>query len=150
MATLHFEPAFDIRLDFALREKIGPLPGGGYVGLVTIASGTISGPRMQGKVVPHSGGDWATIRADGIVEINAQYVLETSDGTLIHMRNCGYVVPKSATAAPEDSTPTYFRLCPTFRTPAGPFDWLMRTVIVGSGERRTHPDHSLFNYFAVL
>jgi hypothetical protein len=50
-------------------------------------------------------------------------------------------------AAPRSS---YFRCTPYFRAPEGPHDWLNRTVIVGGGERKTNPDHSLFRYYAVL
>ena len=35
-----------------------------------------------------------------------------------------------------------------FETPPGKHDWLTRTIIVGSAERRT--DHSIFDYYAVL
>jgi hypothetical protein len=147
MATLRLEPVFNIRLDFDLRTTIGPLSGGGDLGLVTVAGGTIEGPRLTGRVVPHSGGDWANIRTDGVVEINAHYVLEASDGTLIHVHNRGYVVPQRVQP---DGRPSYFRVSPTFTAPRGPHDWLSRTLIIGSGERRTEPDHSLFNYYAVL
>lgn len=33
--------------------------------------------------------------------------------------------------------------------PAGPHAWPGRTLIVGAGERRTGPDHSVFTYYAV-
>lgn len=147
MDTPKLEHVFDISLNFDLRTQIGPLPGGGHVGVVTIAGGTIEGPKLTGRVVPYTGGDWANIRADGVVEINAHYVLEASDGTLIHVRNRGYVVPQRIQP---NNAPTYFRVSPTFKTPQGPHDWLTRTVIIGNGERRTNPDHSVFSYYAVL
>ena len=118
--------------------------------------GTVTGPRLSGRVVPCSGGDYAHIRPDGVVEINAHYLLEASDGTLIYVQNRGFIdrshpginVPGEAGA--DSSTPYYFRITPTFRTPIGPHDWLTRTVILGVGERHQEPDYSLFRYYAVL
>ena len=52
-----------------------------------------------------------------------------------------------------DSRPprnAYFRCTPYFRVPEGPHDWLNRTVVVGGGERKSNPDHSVFRYYAVL
>ena len=74
-------------------------------------------------------------------------MLEADDGTLIYIRNMGYIY------GPRDDRPGYFRCTPYFRAPEGPHDWLNRTVIVGGGLRRpgnaTQPDHTLFRYFSV-
>ena len=45
---------------------------------------------------------------------------------------------------------TYFSITPVFDTPPGPHDWLTRTVIVGKGRRYPNPDHTIFQYFAIL
>ena len=92
----------------------------------------------------YSGADWPVVRGDGIVELNAHYILQADDGTPIYIRNMGYVY------GPKGDRPGYFRCTPYFRAPAGPHEWLNRTVIVGGGERHTNPDHTLFRYYAVL
>jgi hypothetical protein len=58
----------------------------------------------------------------------------------------------AAPVAPGQAAPrsSYFRCTPYFRAPEGPHDWLNRTVIVGGGERKANPDHSVFRYYAVL
>ena len=63
--TLEF--AFRIKLKLGIRQKIGPMPGGWMRGFVSAAGGTIEGPRLNGRVVPDSGGDWATYRTDNAV-----------------------------------------------------------------------------------
>lgn len=150
--SLVFEHVFDIRIDFEERHIFGPTPEGCGQGYVPAAGGTITGPRLSGRVVPKSGADFATVRPDGVVVMNAHYMLEASDGALIYVNNRGYLVPapRSPDVDPRFAQPRYFRLTPTFKVATGPHDWLARTVIVGTGERHNDPDHSLFRYYAVL
>jgi hypothetical protein len=150
--TLEF--VFRIRLQLGIRQKLGPLPQGGLRGFVAAAGGTIDGPRLKGRVVPNSGGDWALYRPDDAVAFDARYMLEADDGALIYMQNRGYRHAPPETAArmealdPVDPSMYYMRLAPTFETPAGKHAWLMRTIIVGSAARQA--DHSIFDYYAVL
>ena len=144
-ADCSLEHVFDIEILFgADRTIVGPLPGGGSQGYTPPIGGTISGPKLSGSVVPHSGADYPLVRADGVIELNAHYMLKADDGTLIYIMNKGYLVPSG-----QGGQPSYFRITPYFRVPAGPHDWLMRTCIVGGGERRTDPDRSLFRYYAL-
>jgi len=95
------------------------------------------------------------IRTDGVVELNAHYMIRADDGALIYIRNLGYVHGLLERPG-HDPVPPYFRCTPYFRAPDGSHDWLNRTVIVGRGVRRpagegsSEPDHSLFRYYAVL
>ncbi|RIV80619.1 DUF3237 domain-containing protein [Aurantiacibacter xanthus] len=145
-ADCKLEHVFDVEVLFgADRAIFGPLPSGSSQGYTPAIGGTISGPRLSGKVVPHSGADYATVRVDGVIELKAHYLLEADDGTRIYIENKGFLVRP----APGDPQPSYFRLTPYFRVPQGPHDWLERTVIVGGGERRTDPDRTLFRYYAL-
>ena len=131
--------AFDIRLDFERRLVFGPVSGGASQGYVPLRSGIIRGPRLNGRVMDHSGADWATVRTDGVVETNAHYMLEADDGTPIYIQNRGYIY----NTQPGSPGPAYFR------APLGKHDWLNRTVIVGGGERHAEPDYTLFRYYSV-
>lgn len=149
---LRFMHAFDIRINFDKRWLIGPISGGANVGYTSIGEGsTVSGPRLNGKLVDYSGADWPIVRQDGVVELNAHYMIEAEDGARIYIRNMGYVHGPLP-----GSVPPYFRCTPYFRAPAGPHEWLNRTVIVGVGQRRPKlkpedpPDHSLFRYYVIL
>ena len=142
------EHVFDIRINFKDRWMWGPIhPGGPSHGYTSVLNGTVEGPRLNGKVVDVSGADWPVVRGDGVIELNAHYMLEADDGAKIYIRNMGYVVP------PRDGKPAYFRATPYFRAPDGPHAWLNQTVVIGGGER--HPgapgegDHSIFRYWAV-
>jgi hypothetical protein len=147
---VRLEHAFDVRLDFHERWIWGPVSGGSKQGYVSLKGGSVEGPRLNGKVVDYSGADWGTVRTDGVVELNAHYLLQASDGALIYIRNQGYVYGTTPAAAGGAPRPGYFRCTPYFRAPEGPHDWLNRTVIIGGGERKTNPDHSVIRYYAVL
>lgn len=158
--ALRYEHAFDIRINFDRRWMVGPQAGGWNTGYTSVgADCAVSGPLLNGKLVDHSGADWPMVRPDGVVELNAHYMIEADDGALIYIRNMGYVHgPLRAPGAAPDSAPItggYFRCTPYFRAPTGPHDWLNRTVIVGIGIRMPKlkesdpPDHSLFRYYAI-
>ncbi len=80
--ALKLEHVFDIRIDFHERRLFGPVSGGAQQGYTSVKSGLIEGPRLNGRVVDYSGADWATVRPDGVVELNAHYLLEASDARI--------------------------------------------------------------------
>jgi hypothetical protein len=62
--TLILEFAFQVRLFFKERVRFEPTtPMGGRV-YVPAAYGEITGPRLQGRVIPYSGADWARGRME--------------------------------------------------------------------------------------
>lgn len=141
---LKYEHVFDVTIFFHRRWLSDPLAGGAKQGYTSVGeNSTVRGPGLNGTVVDYSGADWPIVRADGVVELNAHYMLQADDGALIYIRNLGYVYSG------------YFRCTPYFRAPLGAHDWLNRTVIVGVGKRMPKvnpedpPDHSLFRYYAV-
>lgn len=163
------EFVFRIRIFFKERIIFAPTtPQGGRV-YVPPAGGDISGPRLQGRVVPYSGADYARGRADIAGELNAHYMLEAADGTPIYINNRGFLYGRDADGNPirnpgiqsqtdvaaggatrwTIAADTYFILIPAFDTPVGPHDWLTRHIIVGRGRRIPSPDHTEFDYFVV-
>jgi hypothetical protein len=147
--------AFRVRLEFPEGPRVRfPVRGGDVRGFVAVVAGTVEGPRLNGEVVPNSGGDWPLIRADGVIAFDARYLIRADDGTIIQVFNRGYAhAPADIQARLErgdevDPAENYFRLAPTFETGAGPHDWLTRTVFVGYGEK--HANHSIFDFFAVV
>ena len=151
--TLQF--AFRVRLDFEPGPRLRfNIPAGGVRGFVSLIGGEITGPRLTGRAVPHSGGDWPLIWPNGVIEFNAHYLLEAADGTPIYVRNRGFahaapeVQARINRGEPVNPAENYCRLAPVFETPPGPHDWMTRTVFVGYGEK--HAAHTFFDYFEVL
>ncbi len=151
---------FQIRLHFTRVQNIATMPSGAGRGAVYIDRGTIEGPRLNGSVVPGSGGDWALFRPDGVLATDARYMLQAQDGTLILMHNRGYLWGRKPDVMPRlrawifEGGPAvphaeyYLRAVPTFEVATGPYDWLMRHVVIGIGERKS--DGNLIRYHAVL
>ena len=157
--ALRHEHAFDIRINFDKRWLFGPVSGGAQQGYTSIGAGsTVSGPLLNGHLVDFSGADWPVVRPDGVVELNAHYMIEADDGARIYIRNLGYVhgpLRKPAADGQACDIPAYFRCTPYFRAPEGPHEWLNRSVVIGVGQRRPRlkpedpPDHSLFRYYRI-
>jgi len=146
---IKLEYVFQIRIEFS--ERVSFKTPNGRRSYVPAISGVIEGPRLQGRVVPRSGADYA-----GNGRLDAHYMLQASDGTMIYINNTGYIYLKNGQAIDRNDpswggdSDFYFRVTPVFDTPVGPHDWLTRTVIVGSGKRYANPDHTVFTYYAVL
>lgn len=166
--TLKLELVFQIRINFKERVSFLPTTPMGGRAYVPVTGGEIWGPRLQGRVIPSSGADFARGRQDGCSELNAHYMLEASDGTPIYIYNRGYIYGRQEDGRPISpevrdkaraegkpgfagwtSPNPYFIITPIFDAPIGPHDWLTRTIIVGKGERHADPDHSIFTYYAV-
>lgn len=133
-------------------------------GFVPAQGGEVWGPRLQGRVVPYGGADYAS---NGFY---AHYMLEASDGALIYIQNRGYVkrldglslvmprpprkpdepIDQLVRTAVDPDAPARFRITPIFDAPIGQHDWLSRTLFVGHGRRYVNPDHTIFTYYEVL
>jgi hypothetical protein len=160
MAEVRLEFVFQVRLHFTRVHSIEKMPTGAGRGAVYVDSGVVEGPRLNGAVVPGSGGDWALFRPDGVLSFDARYMLQADDGTLILLKNRGYLWGRRPDVMPRirdwifgggpsvDHAEYYLRSHPTFEVEAGQHDWLMRHVIVGVGERKS--DGNLLRYYAVL
>ncbi|MDG2175549.1 MAG: DUF3237 domain-containing protein [Gammaproteobacteria bacterium] len=145
---LELEYAFSVTMQFAERIDFqGPRGGKGYV---PPASGEVYGPLLKGRVVPYSGADYAIFNdlSQGI-KVNTHYMLESDDGHWIYINNKGYL-HRSPDPDNPGQTKLYFRFTPFFESPHGPYEWMSRTMIVGTGERLTNPDRSQFTYYRVL
>jgi len=101
--------------------------------------GEIWGPKLQGRVVPQSGADFASNNL-----MDAHMMLQAGDGTWIYMNLVGY--EHNVT----DDGSHYLRVSPFFDTPAGPHDWLSKTVFVGIGERHHNPDHFIIHFHEIM
>jgi len=144
--------AFEVRAQIAAALQVGQTPLG-WQRVVPITGGSVDGPRLRGRVVP-GGADWQFERADGVLEAEARYELELVDGTLVSVLNRGLrraapeVMRRLAAGELVDPAEYYFRTTPTFRAPAGPHEWLNRSVFVGTGRRR--PDSVSVSVYEVL
>lgn len=104
---------------------------------IPITGGTVTGPRLTGRVVP-GGSDWPIITPDGKSLIEAHYTILATDGTPIYVVNKGLRVSSEAVRQrlinAEDVSPEdyYMRAAPVFDAPDGPHRWLSENIFICS------------------
>src|SRR5215475_13380580 len=128
--------AFSASVFFADRVMINSITSPSGRGYTSVGGGEIWGPRLQGRVLPHSGADYYK------TTFSTYYMLEAADGALIFIHNRGTMrrfkapyEPGKPLLAPEPNEPpadvwTRFRATPVFTAPKGPHDWMNHTVFV--------------------
>lgn len=160
MGSPKLEFVFEIDLEFTRVHNIENMPNGAGRGAVYLDAGTVRGPKLNGQALPNTGGDWALFRPDEVLSFDARYMLQEDDGTLILLRNNGYLWGRKPDTMDQirawifDNGPIvphedyYLRAFPTFEVEKGKHDWLMRHVIVGVGERKEAGN--TVRYYALL
>ena len=132
-------PLFELSASLAPALLVGETPQG-LRRVVPITGGTFAGPQLRGEVVA-GGADWQYRRADGVMVVEAQYLLRTAEGVLIQVSNQGLrhgpeaVLERLARGDEVDPSEYYFRAMPRFIAPHGPYDWLNRSLFLCSGAR---------------
>jgi len=64
-------------------QMIGPIPEG-IRAIFYVISGEIAGPKLRGRFLP-GGGDWLTVRTDGVGILDIRGTLESDDGARAHI-----------------------------------------------------------------
>lgn len=139
MRTPALRPAFTVTLELSERQVIGRTPWGYERAAVGVSGGQIHGERLSGTVVAGSGGDWAKLRDDGVLDLDARYLLRVDDGTLIYLTSTGFARLDDPAAA--------LRVSTRFEVGCGPHDWLTRSVFIGLGQRTA--TGNTIDYFAL-
>jgi hypothetical protein len=148
------EYAFTIGIELTTAKYLKPTNVGMTRVAIYAASGTVEGPLLRGKVIPMSGGDFALVRADGVIDFDARYLLEAEDGTVIYLQNRGFrwhktpeVAAKISRNEPVSDDDYYMRLSPKFDVPDGPHAWMNKYVFVGVAEKL--PGANRIHYFVI-
>jgi hypothetical protein len=121
---------------------------------VPITGGTVDGPLLHGKVLT-AGGDSQVVRTDGVLAIDAQYVIQTDDGVTVAVSNRGLrlgpaeVMARLARGEKVAPGEYYFRTAAQFEAPLGSrYEWLNQAIFVGMAER--NPDEAVVHFYRVL
>ena len=150
-----FEHAFTISIDLTKPQWVRPTARGETRAAIYAEAGTVEGPRLNGRVLPMSGGDFPLLRDNGVIDFDARYLLEADDGAIIYLENRGYRWAKGEDAAARMRANEgvgfddyYMRVTPKFDAPAGPHEWMSKHVFVGVAEKL--PGANRIHYFVVL
>lgn len=127
-----------------LEVRLGPVRelGQGRCGrrrIIPIVGGSVTG-RISGTILD-LGADWQTVLADGSADIDTRYAFDTEDGAVIEIVNKGvrHGPPEvlEALARGDDVDPAlyYFRTSARMECGDPRYDWVNRTIFVGTGRR---------------
>ncbi len=132
-------------------EVIGPVAEGIRVNFYS-TGGEATGPMIRGTIRP-VGGDWLTIRTDGIATLDVRTTIETDDGALIHVAYTGvgdlgedghqqflqgHLPPRLA-----------LRAVPRFQTVHPKYQWLNRVQGLSIGEADLERFEARYDVYAV-
>jgi hypothetical protein len=136
---LSSEPIFRIQADLADITEVGTTPYGGRR-VIEILGGTVEGARLKGRLLS-GGADWQILRPDGVVDVQARYVIESDAGERVLVTSSGLrhgpadVLERIARGEKVDPSLYYFRTAMRFEASAPRLDWLNRIIAVARGAR---------------
>ena len=136
MFDYRLEHLFSYTATLSPPEVIGPLPEGMRANFYA-TGGEVSGPKLRGKLRP-VGGDWLTVRTDGVAILDVRATIESHDGALI------YVTYGGVTDLGPDGYQKFLRgelpetavihAAPRFHTTHPAYLWLNRLQCLSIGE----------------
>ena len=133
-------------------EVIGPLPEGLRVNAY-VSGGVVSGPKLRGKLRP-VGGDWLTVRTDGVGILDVRATIETHDGALIFVIYTGVLdlgedgYQKFLNGEPPAGG-TPIRMSPRCHTSHPDYQWLNRLHCLGIGQAFLERSEVRYDVYAV-
>lgn len=140
MAGPRFEPLLTLAVEVGEIVSLGAVPAGERR-VVAISGGSFdSDEGWRGRVMP-GGADWQLLRSDGVLEVDARYVLEDERGARVQVVSQGLrhgppeVIAALARGEAVDPSQYYFRTAMRFETAAEALVHLNHVVAVGIGAR---------------
>lgn len=136
--TPRLEHIYDMHADLDVPQVIsgGPM---GERQIFVVTGGWLEGSNIKGSVLP-GGGDWATRRADNVIQLDVRATLKTDDGAFIYAQYSGLIHGKDETlmAAVTGQDVAlgdyYFYTNPMFQAGAEKYAWLNRAIAIGRGK----------------
>jgi hypothetical protein len=137
---VRFEFLMNLAVDVGDLVSLGAAPAGERR-VVAILGGSFEGPALRGEILP-GGADWQLARQDGVLELDARYVLKERSGGLIQVLSQGYrhgppeVLAALARGEEVDPADYFFRTAMRFETGASGLAWLNKTMAFSIAERK--------------
>lgn len=132
-------------------EAIGPVAEGVRVNFYS-QGGDVTGPKLQGRCRP-VGGDWLTVRRDGVSILDVRTTLESHDGALIAISYTGVgdLGEDGYQRFLDGNLPARLALhvTPRFQTAHPAYLWLNRIQCLGIGEVDMERSYVSYDVYAV-
>ena len=118
-----------------------------------IIDGDVTGPKVSGRLRP-VGGDWLTVRTDGVVVLDVRATIETNDGALVYMTYGGIMDLgengyQDFSQGRPPASGTAIRTSPRFHTSHPNYLWLNRLHCVGVGQLFLERSEVAYDVYAV-
>lgn len=142
---------FNLHLELGKPTDVGQTGPAGMRRIVPVAGGTLEGPGLKGKIMP--GVDYQIIHPDGLVELDAHYVVQMDNGDLLYITNRGMrhgppeVLKKLNAGEKVDQSLIYFRSVISVESAAPGLQKIARSILVSVGERL--PNEALLHVYRV-
>jgi hypothetical protein len=107
---------------------------------VPLLGGDVSGPGLQGRIL-EGGTDWQWLRSDGVLELEAHYIVVTPDGARVEIQSKGLrhgppdVMARLARGEPVAADEYFFRTLVRLATGHPGWLHLNRVMAIASGRR---------------
>jgi hypothetical protein len=143
----------DLAVTIAAPVEVGHAPAG-LRRMIPITGGTVTGPRMNGKVLA-GGADFQLILGGGTqAHLDARYVIELDDGSRVFVQNTALRVASLENSQrimqgqPVNTDEVYFRCQPKLEATTPAWAWLNESQFIGTGRRA--PDGVFLSFYRVL
>jgi hypothetical protein len=129
---------FNLNLKLGDMKLLGNTPIGERR-VASIAGGSVEGQRFSGEII--EGSDCQLLRTDGVLEIDATYIVKANSGDLVRILNKGLrhgpaeVLARLAKNEPVEPNEYFFGSTMRFETSAKDLEWLNSTIAVAKGHR---------------
>jgi len=147
------EHVCDLAVTISAPIEVGLTPAG-LRRMIPITGGTVTGPRLNGKVMA-GGADFQLILNGGTqAHLDARYVMELDDGSRVFVQNTALRVAslensqRIMNGLPVDPSVVYFRCQPKLEATAPQWAWLSESQFIGTGRRA--PDGVFLSFYRVL
>jgi len=142
----------DLAVTIAAPVEVGQTPAG-LRRMIPITGGTVTGPRVNGKVLA-GGADFQLILGGGTqAHLDARYVIELDDGSRVFVQNTALRVAslensqRIMNGQPVNPDEVYFRCQPKLEATTPEWAWLSESQFIGVGRRA--PDGVFMSFYRV-
>ena len=143
----------DLAVTISAPVEVGQTPAG-LRRMIPITGGTVTGPRVNGKVLV-GGADFQLILGGGTqAHLDARYVIELDDGCRVFVHNTALRVAslensqRIMNGQPVNPDEVYFRCQPKLEATTAEWAWLSESQFIGVGRRA--PDGVFMSFYRVL
>jgi len=142
----------DLAVTIAAPVEVGQTSAG-LRRMIPITGGTVTGPRVNGKVLA-GGADFQLILGGGTqAHLDARYVIELGDGSRVFVQNTALRVAslensqRIMNGQPVNPDEVYFRCQPKLEATTPEWAWLSESQFIGVGRRA--PDGVFMSFYRV-